>query len=99
MNWQQFVELVTAYLEGSLEPATHAAFEEHLHLCPGCERYLGQFRTTIAVLGELPKRVGMLLRFVPHVAPTVAPAAMPESFVPSPALMADRFAGLSLMLA
>ena len=55
MNWQQFVELVTAYLEGSLEPETHAAFEEHLHLCPGCERYLGQFRTTIAVLGELPE--------------------------------------------
>jgi hypothetical protein len=24
-------------------------------LCPGCDRYLAQFRTTIDVLGELPE--------------------------------------------
>jgi hypothetical protein len=27
---------------------------EHLAECPGCERYLDQFRTTIDELGELP---------------------------------------------
>jgi len=29
-------------------------FVAHLAECPGCERYLDQFRTTIAELGELP---------------------------------------------
>ncbi|HEX8867826.1 MAG TPA: zf-HC2 domain-containing protein [Lentzea sp.] len=54
MTCEEFVELVTAFLEGALdEPAEHA-FVEHLAECPGCERYLDQFRTTIAELGELP---------------------------------------------
>ena len=28
---------------------------EHLAQCEGCERYLEQFRATIAELGELPR--------------------------------------------
>jgi anti-sigma factor RsiW len=55
VNCQQFVELVTAYLEDQLPTADRAAFEEHLGLCPGCDRYLDQFRTTISLLGELPE--------------------------------------------
>ena len=55
MNCREFVELVTAYLEDQLPVAERAAFEEHLLLCPGCDRYLAQFRTTISVLGELPE--------------------------------------------
>lgn len=54
MTCEEFVGLVTAFLEGSLDEATEHAFVEHLAECPGCERYLDQFRTTIAELGELP---------------------------------------------
>jgi anti-sigma factor RsiW len=55
MTCQEFVELVTAYLEDALSDADHAAFEEHLELCPGCDHYLAQFRQTIDLLGELPE--------------------------------------------
>jgi anti-sigma factor RsiW len=55
MTCQEFVELVTAYLEGVLPEQHRAAFEEHLELCPGCEHYLAQFRQTIDLLGELPE--------------------------------------------
>jgi len=51
----ELVELVTAYLEATLSPEERAAFDEHLALCPGCETYLVQFRTTIDLLGELPE--------------------------------------------
>ena len=55
MTCEQFVELVTAYLDGTLTDEEHRAFDEHLALCPGCDRYLDQFRTTIDLLGELPE--------------------------------------------
>lgn len=54
MNCDEFVELVTAFLDGALDPATEDRFVEHLSRCDGCERYLEQFRTTIADLGALP---------------------------------------------
>ncbi len=46
------VELVTDYLEGDLEPAVHAAVEEHLHGCDGCTAYVGQLRATVRALGS-----------------------------------------------
>jgi anti-sigma factor RsiW len=52
---QELVELVTAYLEGALSREDRQAFDEHLASCPGCDRYLHQFRTTIDLLGELPE--------------------------------------------
>jgi anti-sigma factor RsiW len=55
MTCEEFVELVTAYLEGILSVQDRRAFDEHLALCAGCERYLAQFRTTIDLLGELPQ--------------------------------------------
>ena len=55
MTCEEFVELVTAYLEGTLPDDQRAAFDEHLALCPGCDTYLHQFRQTIEVLGELPE--------------------------------------------
>ena len=55
MTCAEFVELVTAYLEGTLSDVDRAAFDEHLALCPGCDRYLAQFRATIDLLGELPE--------------------------------------------
>ncbi|GLZ35111.1 anti-sigma factor [Lentzea sp. NBRC 105346] len=55
MTCAEFVELVTAFLDGALDEATERAFVDHLAECPGCERYLDQFRLTIAELGELPE--------------------------------------------
>ena len=49
----QIVELVTAYLEGALEPDDRERFEEHLVFCDGCDRYLEQMRLTIDVTGRL----------------------------------------------
>jgi anti-sigma factor RsiW len=54
MNCDEFVELVTDFLEGALPEADEARFVEHLTACDGCETYLGQFRQTIGTLGTLP---------------------------------------------
>jgi anti-sigma factor RsiW len=54
MNCDEFVELVTAYLEGTLEPETQRRFAEHLAACDGCERYLDQIRNTVHALATLP---------------------------------------------
>lgn len=51
MDCNELVELVTAYLDGSLDPHTRARFDQHLLECEGCENYLQQFRVTIDTLG------------------------------------------------
>lgn len=53
MDCDEFVELVTAYLDGSLTPTDRARFDEHLLECDGCENYLQQFRATMASLGTI----------------------------------------------
>lgn len=50
---QQFVELVTEYFEGALEPRTLNQVEEHLVMCDWCVTYVEQMQETIAALGEL----------------------------------------------
>ena len=50
---QQFVELVTEYLEGAIEPRTRSQVEEHLAMCDWCDTYLEQMQATIASLREL----------------------------------------------
>jgi anti-sigma factor RsiW len=54
MSCQDFVELVTDYLEGALDPETRARFEHHVDLCRGCEAYLRQMEETAARLGSIP---------------------------------------------
>ncbi|WBB58544.1 zf-HC2 domain-containing protein [Streptomyces sp. WMMC500] len=54
MTCAEFVDLVTEFLDGALPPQEEMRFVEHIALCDGCETYLGQFRQTIATLGELP---------------------------------------------
>ena len=49
----EFVELVTNYLEGALSPADRSRFERHLAGCAGCESYLEQMRSTIRLVGRL----------------------------------------------
>ena len=48
------VELVTDYLEHSLDAGTVRDFDAHLELCPGCDVYLEQMRSTITQLGHIP---------------------------------------------
>jgi MFS family permease len=50
----EFVELVTAFLDGTLDAITERRLVDHLPNCVGCERYLDQFRQTIRMLGDLP---------------------------------------------
>ena len=51
---KELVELVTDYLEGRLDPAQRARFEEHLATCTPCTTYLEQMRMTIDALGRIP---------------------------------------------
>ncbi|MGZ4357451.1 MAG: anti-sigma factor family protein [Gaiellaceae bacterium] len=53
LGCQEFVELVTAYLEGALDPADQRRFDEHLAACGNCAQYLEQIRQTIRVTGTL----------------------------------------------
>ncbi len=53
LTCQELVELITAYLEGSLSPGERARFEAHLADCEGCTNYLDQMRKTIALVGRL----------------------------------------------
>lgn len=54
MSCDEFVELVTAYLDGELNDADERRFVEHLTECDGCGRYLDQIRQTLRALGSLP---------------------------------------------
>jgi anti-sigma factor RsiW len=54
MDCNQLVELVTAYLDGSLDLDERARFDSHLLECDGCENYLQQFRSTVATVGNIP---------------------------------------------
>jgi anti-sigma factor RsiW len=53
LTCQEFVELVTEYLEGTMPPAERARFEAHLTYCDPCVEYLEQMRQTIRSLGRL----------------------------------------------
>jgi anti-sigma factor RsiW len=50
---QQAVELVTAYLEGSLSRRERRRFETHLRACPNCSAYVEQIRMTIELSGMI----------------------------------------------
>ena len=54
MDCDELVELVTAYLDGSLGLDDRARFDAHLLECDGCENYLQQFRSTVDTVGKIP---------------------------------------------
>jgi anti-sigma factor RsiW len=54
LTCQEFVELVTDYLYGSLDEEAASRFEQHLARCPGCDTYLNQMKETASLLGEIP---------------------------------------------
>ena len=49
MPCQELVELVTAYLDGSLSAEDRERLDAHLKLCDPCVEYIEQFRETIAL--------------------------------------------------
>ena len=53
MSCQQFVEIVTDYLEQQLDEARRLWTDEHLAECDACREYLRQMRETIAALRRL----------------------------------------------
>ncbi len=53
LDCNELVELVTAYLDESLDPQTRSRFDMHLLECDGCENYLQQFRTTVSTVGKI----------------------------------------------
>lgn len=53
LSCQEFVELVTEYLEDALDPAARERFEEHVALCAGCATYLDQIRETARLVGHV----------------------------------------------
>jgi predicted anti-sigma-YlaC factor YlaD len=50
---QELVELVTEYLEGTIDADMRVRFEQHLALCDGCTYYLEQMRETIRLSGKV----------------------------------------------
>jgi hypothetical protein len=50
---REFVELVTAYLDGALDSSALELVEEHLVMCDWCVDYLGQMQTTLDCLRAL----------------------------------------------
>ena len=54
LNCDELVELVTAYLDGSLDPHTTQRVTEHLGGCDGCTTYVEQCRRTAELLGAVP---------------------------------------------
>jgi hypothetical protein len=53
LDCNELVELVTAYLDESLDLETRSRFDMHLLECDGCENYLQQFRTTVSTVGKI----------------------------------------------
>jgi anti-sigma factor RsiW len=49
----EFVEEITAYLDGALPEDVAVAVEEHLAGCPGCRAAVAQWRTVIDLTGRL----------------------------------------------
>jgi len=49
LSCRDFVEVIMAWLDGELEPATRSLFDEHLVACLDCENYLDSYQMTVAL--------------------------------------------------
>ncbi len=47
LTCQDVVELVTEFLEGTLDPKERARLEQHLLVCPPCTLHLTQVKATV----------------------------------------------------
>jgi anti-sigma factor RsiW len=72
LTCRELVELVTDYLGGALPDAERTRFETHMAACAGCDRYVEQIRTTVALtretraLEERPEISALLTAFRDH---------------------------------
>ena len=48
----EFVDLVTEYLDRSLEASMQSRVDDHLRLCEGCRNYLEEMQSTLATIGR-----------------------------------------------
>ena len=48
------LELVTAYLDGTMKPEARQTFERHLETCNPCQAYLDQVRRVTGLTGRPP---------------------------------------------
>jgi anti-sigma factor RsiW len=53
LTCQEIVELVTEYLEGTMDEPLRASFQAHLAKCDGCTHYLEQIEATIRIAGTI----------------------------------------------
>jgi anti-sigma factor RsiW len=67
---QEIVEIVTDYLEGTMDAELRASFEAHLAGCPHCTHYLEQMEAMLRVAGTIEAdrlspafRAGLLAAF------------------------------------
>ena len=49
MTCRDFADFLGMYLAGELPAGVLARFEGHIAVCPNCERYVGEYRATIAL--------------------------------------------------
>jgi anti-sigma factor RsiW len=54
LQCNEFVELVTAFLDHSLDADGERRVVDHLALCDGCQAYFDQYQATIRALSDLP---------------------------------------------
>lgn len=50
LTCREFIDFIEEYRDKRLEKAVRSSFEEHLKLCPECERYLETYETSTEVL-------------------------------------------------
>ena len=53
MTCREFTDFLIDYVEGDLDAAARATFEEHLGECPDCVTYLRNYEQTIRLGKEL----------------------------------------------
>jgi len=53
LSCSEIVEIVTDYVEGTIDPDLRAAFDAHLAGCDGCTHYLEQIEATIRLVGTI----------------------------------------------
>lgn len=55
MQCQEALEMLSPYLDGVLDPAEHAAVQDHLACCPSCRAEWEELRSCLSLLQELPE--------------------------------------------
>lgn len=53
MSCREIVEVMTEYIEGTLDDRDRVVFERHIAQCPPCREYLLQLRATIGLVAGL----------------------------------------------